>query len=132
MLPSDVRTALKDALAVLPEIHVYELVPDTLVAPAAIIGQLTIQFDKSMNRGLDYAEIDVVLAVKQISSRAGQVALDGYLASTGSTSIKTILETDRTLGGAVSDFRVISATPGEIESGGTTYLAYRYHLEIWG
>ena len=132
MLPSDVRTAIASALSALPELHVYEIEPDTAVAPCAIIGQLSLDYDKSMARGLDYATVDVVLAVKQISSRAGQVALDGYLASTGTGSIKTVLETDRTLDATVSDFRVLSATPGAYESGGTTYLAYRYRLEVWG
>ena len=50
----------------------------------------------------------------------------------GAGSIKAAIEGDRTLGGAVQTLRVISASPGEYESAGTLFLAYRYRLTIYG
>ena len=55
-----------------------------------------------------------------------------FLAGSGSRSIKTALESDRTLGGLVDTLRVISADSGTYTSGETSFLSYRYNLTIWG
>ena len=64
--------------------------------------------------------------------RAGQDKLDTLLAGTGPKSIKTAIESDRTLGGLVNTLRVTSADSGTYTSGDQTYLSYRYNLIIWG
>ena len=134
MLPSSVRAGLANALKVdgLNGVKIYEVVPEVLVAPCAYIGQLSIDFDTANARGLDTADVDVVLIVSRTVEKSAQDKLDTWLAGTGTTSIKAILEADRTLGGAVSSLRVLSATPGEFENAGINYLAYRYRLKVYG
>jgi hypothetical protein len=70
--------------------------------------------------------------VQRFSERAGQDKLDNLLAGTGNGSIKTALESDRTLGGLVDTLRVISAESGTYNSGDQSFLSYRYNLTIWG
>ena len=132
MLPSSVRDGLKTALASLTGVRIYDVVPEVLISPCAYVGQLSIDFDLANARGLDSADVDVVLIVDRTLEKKAQDKLDTWLAGTGSTSIKAILEADRTLGGAVSSLRVLSATPGELENAGVTYLAYRYRLKVYG
>jgi hypothetical protein len=70
--------------------------------------------------------------VQRFSERAGQDKLDAYLAGSGSSSIKTAIEGDRTLGGTVNTLRVTGAEAGTYDSQGVTFLSYRYRITIWG
>jgi len=127
-----VRDALKANLQTITNLRVYDLIPDVIVPPCAVVGQLDFTFDVDNMRGLDQASVDVYVIVQRISERSGQNKLDELLAGTGSKSIKTALESDRTLGGLVSTLRVISAESGTYTSGDTQFLSYRYNLTIWG
>lgn len=129
---SGVREALKTNLRTIPNIRVYDRIPDVVVPPCAVVGQLDFTFDVDNARGLDQASVDVYVIVQRFSEQAGQDKLDLFLAGSGNRSIKTALETDRTLGGLVDTLRVISAESGTYQTGDQTFLSYRYNLVIWG
>lgn len=132
MVPSTVRTNLKTRLATISGLKTYDHIPDSVNVPAAIVGQLDITFDSAMNRGLDTANCTVLLIVGRMSETAGQAKLDGYLAGSGSSSVKAAIEGDVTLSGAVQTLRVTAATAGSVTVAGNDYLAYRYTLELMG
>ena len=132
MQPSQVRDALKTRLQTISGLRVYELIPEPVTPPCAIVGQLDFTFDIDNARGLDQANVDIYVIVQRFSERAGQDALDGYLAGTGSTSIKAAIEGDRTLGGTCQTLRVIGAESGTYDSQSNQFLSYRYRLTIWG
>ena len=127
-----VRDALKDNLQTITNLRVYDLIPDVIVPPCAVVGQLDFTFDIDNQRGLDQASVDVFVIVQRISERTGQEKLDLLLAGSGNASIKTALESDRTLGGLVDTLRVITAESGTYNSGDQSFLSYRYNLTIWG
>ena len=129
---NQVRDALGKNLQTITGLRVYDTIPDVVVPPCAIVGQLDFTFDINNMRGLDQASVDVFVIVQRFSERAGQDRLDNLLAGTGSGSIKTALESDRTLGGLVDTLRVISAESGTYNSGDQSFLSYRYNLTIWG
>jgi hypothetical protein len=132
MNPSQVRDGLKTRLQTITGLRAYDLIPDTVVPPCALVGQLDFTFDIDNARGLDQAQVDVLVIVQRFSERAGQDKLDAYLAGTGSSSIKTAIEGDRTLGGTVNTLRVTGAEAGTYDSQGVTFLSYRYRITIWG
>ena len=132
MLPSEVREGLKANLQAIKGMRVYDLIPSPAVAPAAIVGQLDFTFDLNNARGLDQANLDVVVLVQRFTERTGQNELDKYLAGSGDYSIKAAIESDRTLGGACDTLRVTSAEAGTYVSGDIEFLSYRYRLTIWG
>jgi hypothetical protein len=132
MLPSEVRDGLKTNLQAIQGMRVYDLIPSPAVAPAAVIGQLDFTFDLNNGRGLDQANLDVVVLVQRFSDRTGQNELDKYLAGAGDYSIKAAIESDRTLGGACDTLRVTSAEAGTYASGDVEFLSYRYRLTVWG
>ena len=132
MQPSQVRDALKTRLQTISGLRVYELIPEPVTPPCAIVGQLDFTFDIDNARGLDQANVDIYVIVQRFSERAGQDKLDGYLAGTGATSIKAAIEGDRTLGGTCQTLRVIGAESGTYDSQSVTFLSYRYRLTIWG
>jgi hypothetical protein len=132
MLPTQVRSGLKANLEAIKGMRVYELIPTPAIAPAAIVGQLDFTFDLNNARGLDQANLDVVVLVGRFSERAGQNDLDKYLAGSGAYSIKAAIESDRTLGGACDTLRVTSAEAGTYLSGDIEFLSYRYRVTIYG
>jgi len=132
MIPSQVRDGLKTQLQAIEGLRVYDLIPDVVTPPCAIVGQLDFTFDINNARGLDQAQCDVFVIVQRFSERAGQDKLDAYLAGSGTSSIKAAIESDRTLGGAVDTLRVTGAEAGTYESQGVLFLSYRYRLTIWG
>ena len=129
---SQVREQLGKNIETITGMRVYDRIPDVVVPPCAVVGQLDFTFDVNNARGLDQASVDVYVIVQRISERAGQDKLDELLAGTGSKSIKTALESDRTLGGLVDTLRVISAESGTYTTGDQTFLSYRYNVTIWG
>jgi hypothetical protein len=102
------------------------------VAPAAIVGQLDFTFDLNNARGLDQANLDVVVLVQRFTERSGQNELDKYLAGSGDFSIKAAIEADLTLGGACNTLRVTSAEAGSYTAGDMEFLSYRYRITVWG
>jgi hypothetical protein len=132
MVPSTVRSGLKTRLATISGLKTYDYIPDSVNVPGAVVGQLDLDFDASLNRGLDRASCTILLIVGRMSESAGQTKLDGYLASSGSTSVKAAIEADVTLGGAVQTLRVTNATAGSVQVAATDYLAYRYTVELIG
>ena len=129
---SGVRDAIKTNLQTITNMRVYDTIPDVVVPPCAVVGQLDFTFDVDNQRGLDQASVDVYVIVQRISERSGQDKLDLYLAGSGTGSVKTALESDRTLGGLVDTLRVVSAESGTYQTGVQTFLSYRYNLTIWG
>ena len=127
-----VRDALKKNLQTITRLRVYDTIPDVVTPPAAVVGQLDFTFDIDNARGLDQASVDIYVIVQRISERTAQDKLDEFLAGTGEGSIKTALESDRSLGGLVDTLRVISAESGTYTSGEQSFLSYRYNLTIWG
>jgi len=127
-----IRDALKSNLQTITNLRVYDTIPDIVTPPCAVVGQLDFTFDIDNMRGLDQASVDVYVIVQRISERTGQDKLDNFLAGSGNGSIKTAIESDRTLGGLVDTLRVITAESGTYTSGDQSFLSYRYNLTIWG
>jgi hypothetical protein len=113
-----------------------DYVPDSANIPTnnafAVVGQLSLNYDYTLNRGFDFATCNIIVMVGRMSERSGQERLDGLLASSGSTSIKAAVEADKTLSGAVQTLRVVSASPGTITSANIDYLSYQYSVELIG
>ena len=136
MIPSTVRTNLKTALQTITGLRVFDYVPDSTNVPTnnafAIVGQLSMNYDYTLNRGFDSATCNIIVIVGRMSEKDGQSRLDGLLQSSGSTSIKAAVEADKTLGGAIQTLRVVSASPGTITSANIDYLSYQYQVELIG
>ena len=131
MIVSNVRAGLKTRLATITGLRVWDVIPDQVTPPGAVVGQLDFTFDIDNARGLDIANVDVYVIVQRFDARSSQNKLDDYLGS-GAKSIKTAIEADRTLGGAVNTLRVTRAEAGTYLQGDVTFLSYRFSLTIWG
>jgi hypothetical protein len=67
-----------------------------------------------------------------MDERSAQNKLDGYCNPTGSTSIKTAIQSDRTLGGQAFDCRVTNLRSYQsVTVGDTTYLAGEFVVQVY-
>lgn len=136
MIPSTVRDNMKTALQAVSGLRVLDTLPDSANIPTngalAVVGMLDMTYDFTLNRGFDSATLSVLVIVGRMSESAAQDRLDGYLQSSGATSIKTAIEADKTLGGAVQTLRVTQAVSGTITVANIDYLSYRYEVTLIG
>ena len=73
---STVRDGLKTRLQTITGLRVYDIIPDKVTPPSAIVGQLDFTFDIDNARGLDLATCDIYVIVQRLDARAGQNKLD--------------------------------------------------------
>jgi hypothetical protein len=129
---STVRDNLKTQLATITGLRCYDTIPDSINVPAAVVGMLDFEFDTTMHRGFDTASLDIILITGRMSERSAQNSLDTYLSGSGASSIKAVLESNRTLSGACQTLRVTNATSGSLQVGSIDYLAYRFRVTVIG
>lgn len=129
-----VREGVGTRLETISGLRVYDKITGVVAPPAAIVepGDPVIDFDLAMARGLDGYRLRVVLLIAFKADTQVTDALDGYLAQSGATSVKSAVEGDRTLGGAASDCRVVDATNyGEYTYAGQAYVGVTFNVEAW-
>jgi hypothetical protein len=85
-----------------------------------------------MGRGLDEFTFKVTLLVGRADVRTAQRSLDAYCSSSGTSSVKSAIESDRTLGGKANDLRVTAlSTYGSVTIADTTYLAAEFAVTVY-
>lgn len=109
---ADIRAALAAAIVTGLgggwQVSAYMLSLPTL--PAVDIRPAGVTYDTAMLRGADDFEYAIRAMVAFNEPKGAQTLLDTLLDSTAPTGMKTIVEVDTTLGGLVSDLRVVSAS----------------------
>jgi hypothetical protein len=134
MVIGDVRNGLKTNLATITGLRCYEVVPDSLAVPAAVVGiPNEIVFDSTLNRSNDMAVFPIRIFIGKASDRNAQKLLDVYLASTGASSVKYALEADSSLSGAANTIKVDRASGiGVYTVNGVDYLGAEFSVRVWG
>jgi hypothetical protein len=121
---ADIRAGIAANIrASFPDVQVTGYNIANALAPAFEVELDRIVYDGGMSRGLDEWFFTVRGFAASGTDKAAQMRLDPWLESTGSQSVKTALESDRTLGGSVGDARVVGmAKIAVFSAGGTTDL----------
>jgi hypothetical protein len=126
-LVSDLREGIAKNLRTITGLRAVATVPDNPTPPIAVIYPQNIEFDDSFNRGLQTYSFRVVVIVGRADERSAQNRLDSFVASTGATSIKLAIESDKTLSGKAFDTRVVAMTNyGSLEISEVTYLSAEF------
>jgi hypothetical protein len=126
-LVSDLREGIAKNLRTITGLRAVATVPDNPTPPIAIIYPQNIEFDDSFNRGLQTYSFRVVVIVGRADERSAQNRLDSFVASTGATSIKLAIESDKTLSGKAFDTRVVAMTNyGSLDISEVTYLSAEF------
>lgn len=125
------RDGLKTRLATISGLRPYDTIPGTVNSPAAVVELESINYDSTMARGADDFQFVIRLVIGTAVDRVGQDKLDGYLAGSGSLSVKTAVEADQTLGG-IAHIAVVTGVRqyGLIEYAGVTYVGAELVVEV--
>lgn len=118
------RDGIAANLATITGLRTSPFIPDNPTPPIAVVSPGRIEYDSAMHRGMDQFTFDVTVIAARASERSAQQVLDAYCNSTGSTSVKAAIQSDRTLGGAVFDCRVTEMSGyGPLLIGEVSYLS---------
>jgi hypothetical protein len=127
-----IRKGLGDNLGTIRGLRVAETIPDQVNPPVAVISLQTVEYDGALRGGLTTYSFMVTVIVGRISERTAQRTLDAYI-SPGTGSIKTAIESERSLGGSAFDCRVEGmSNVGSVTIGDITYLAADFTVTVYG
>lgn len=127
-----IRAGIATNLGTISGLRTSSFVPDVLNPPVAVVRPDNISFDTAFARGLDTLEFVVMTIVGRVDERTSQSRLDAYCNSTGASSVKRAIESDRTLGGAVSDLRVTEMRNyTSVSIGDVIYLAAEFVVQVY-
>lgn len=125
------RQGIATNLATISGLRTSSFVPDNPTPPIAVVLPTRVEFDSAFGRGMDQFTFKVVVIAARASERSAQDVLDGYCNPTGTKSIKTALQSDKTLGGNAFDLRVTELSDyGPLSIGETQYMAATFNVTV--
>lgn len=126
---SSLRSGIKTNLSTITGLRVSDTIPDQINPPQAILSLSSVDFNKAMHRGATLYTFTLTVLVARQSERSGQAKLDTYVQSSGASSIKLAVESDRTLGGAAFDCICPQVTSyGVTTIGDINYLSGEFEI----
>lgn len=126
------RSGMATRLATISGLRVASELPDNPNPPIAIVNLRNINYDQAFGKGLAVYTFVVTVIVGRAAERIAQQKLNDYLDNTGNQSIKTAIESDKTLGGAAFDTRVVSLDNiGNVQLSDATYLAAEFTVNVY-
>jgi len=129
---SDLRTGIATNLATIYGLRTAATVPDNPNPPIAIVYPQSISFDDTFQRGMQTYTFIVTVIVGRVDERTAQNKLDAFVSSTGSSSIKLAIESDKSLGGKAFDVRVSEMRNyGQLAVGEVTYLSSEFSVLVY-
>lgn len=121
------RTQLATNLATITGLRTNSTMPDNPNPPVAIVMPTSISYDDTFHRGMQTYQFIVLVIVGRADERTAQNSLDAFISSTGSSSIKLAVESDKTLGGYAFDTRVTEMRNyGQLSVGEVIYLTAEF------
>jgi hypothetical protein len=129
---TDLRDGLATNLATVTGLRTSAEVPDNPSPPIAIVQLQRVVFDGAFKGGMTTYEFLVSVVVGRVAEREAQRRLDAYASSSGESSIKLAIESDRTLGGECFDLRVSEMQNiGAVLLGEASYLAADFAVTVY-
>jgi hypothetical protein len=129
---TDLRAGLATRLGTIPGLRTTTETPDTISPPIAIVNVQNVNFDRTFQRGLDEYNFLITVIVGRVGERSAQRLLDSYVSSTGASSVKLAVESDKTLGGKCDSLRVTDMRNyGSLVIGEITYLAAEFNVVVY-
>ena len=125
-----IRQGLATNLATIQGLRAVAEVPDLPNPPIAIVALNSVTYDRAYANGMTGYNFTVTVIVGRVAEREAQRRLDSYI-STGSSSVKYAIESDKTLGGNAYDCRVVSMdSVGSLTISDNTYLAADFSVTV--
>ena len=127
---AQIRDGLATNLATVMNTQVTGYILNNPSPPAVMIVPSDIQYDEAFNRGHHLWNFTVQILVSAATDIGGQVNLDGYLAPSGSGSVKAAIESDITLGGVAQNLHVTRCSGYRLYGEQSNILGAEWAVEI--
>jgi hypothetical protein len=125
-----IRQGIATNLATISGLRTSAEVPDLPNPPIAIVALNNVTYDRAYAKGMSSYTFTITVIVGRAAEREAQRRLDAYI-STGASSVKSAVESDKTLGGNAYDCRVVSMdSVGSLSISDTTYLAADFTVTV--
>lgn len=125
------RTALADNLGTISGIRTYADIPDNPAMPAAVVQLRSVSYDQAFGQGMAEYSFIVTVIFGRIATSSAQRNMDALI-STGTGSLKSAVEVDRTLDGYAYDTRVTEMTDiTSVTIGDITYLSADFAVSVF-
>jgi hypothetical protein len=125
------RAGIAANIATIPGLRTSLDIPEQINPPIAVIGLESADYDGAFQGGLTEYTFLVTVIASRASGRAAQNKLDAFV-STGASSIKKAIESDKSLGGNAFDVRVTRMSNiGTVSLGEVSYLAADFTVTVF-
>jgi hypothetical protein len=126
---SALRAGIATRLATITGLRNSATVPDNPNPPIAVVLPNSIDYHTAFAKGMQTYSFTVILIVGRVDERTAQNKLDGFVSSTGASSVKLAIEGDKTLGGAAFDVIVTEMRNyGQLSIGEVVYLSAEFSV----
>jgi hypothetical protein len=126
-----IRQGIATNIATIPGLRTSVDIPENPSPPIAVIALESVDYDQAFAGGLTEYNFVVTVLASRASERAAQSRLDGYV-STGTSSVKKAIESNKSLNGQAFDVRVTRMTNiGTVSLGEVTYLAADFAVTVF-
>ena len=127
-----IRDRLAVNLATISGLRTAGNIPDLVNPPVAVVSLEQIAYDGAFNQGLTTLDFTVFVVVSRADERTAQRKLNDFVAPTGTSSIKSAVESDRRLNNLVADLRVRSVTNiGSLQLDDQEYMAAEFAVTVY-
>lgn len=127
-----IRQGIATNLATISGLRTSAELPDSPNPPAAVVALETIDYDGAFQQGVTTFMFTIIVIVGRQSDRISQRSLNQYASQNGERSIKTAVESDRSLGGNAMDCRVRGMTSvGSLQLNDTEYMAAEFSVAVY-
>jgi hypothetical protein len=127
----DIRAGLAANIGTIPDLRTSVDIPENITPPVAVIALENVDYDGAFAGGLTEYNFTVTVISSRASARFAQRRLDAFT-STGDSSIKLAIESDKTLNGKAFDVRVTRMSNiGTVSLGDVSYLAADFAVTVF-
>lgn len=127
-----IRDALAENLSSISGLRTSGNVPDNPNPPIAVVFLETVEYDDAFRGGLTTLMFNIMVIVSRADDRTAQNKLNDYISPDGVLSIKSAVESDRSLGGLVQTLRLRALTSlGSTIINEQEYMAAEFSVAVY-
>jgi hypothetical protein len=127
---ADIRRAIATTLAAVPNLRIYDQVPDAPQPPCAIVIPETIRYGQLFSGEANY-RIVLQVMTSAVNTSAGQEQLDALISPTGPNSIARVLDDRPTLDGTVALCQLTDLRNYGVVGDAVRYYSAELVLDLW-
>jgi len=127
-----IRQGLATNLGTITGLRTAAEIPDQASPPIAIVNLQNIDYHNAMQNGMTNFVFTVQVIVGRAAEREAQRRLDEYAEPSGARSVKSAIESDKSLNGNCQTL-IVDSMPsvGSLQMNDQTYLAAEFSVQVY-